>query len=207
MQSPRSTMLSTSESDELNVDSSDALVRLFETVQLLHDSGFASVISVNMRTIPFIPLNRLHSSSLRSAVLALATFLQIGATSDETLRRETRLCAETLAAIQEKDFVKVFYCCFIRCIPFSLSKRFGDIQNECLGLSATFKEIRKLGIVEPEELFIMESLLQWALHSLVHGDDTSVPIPLTETPCRIDPLVRPHRNQNVSQYEKLASIE
>jgi hypothetical protein len=98
--------------------------------------------------------------------------MQVDVSTGETLHRETTLCIETLAAIRDKDFVKVFYSCFIRFIIFSMSERSQtDIDYECLGLWASFGEIGKQrSVLGPGELFTMENCLYFAIPALVPSD-------------------------------------
>ena len=90
--------------------------------------------------------------------------MQIDQSTTEHVHQEIILCTEILAAIHDKDFIKVFYSCFIRFIIFSMSKRsLTDIGNERLGLWATFTEIRKRGTpLAPGQLFTMENCLCYA---------------------------------------------
>jgi len=141
----------------------------FDSVHLRHDDYFGSVLTAETFTIPFLPRYRIDSDSLRSAVLALASFMQVDASTTETLHREITLCTETWAAIRDKDFVKVFYSCFVRFIIFWMSERLQtDIDDECLGLCASFREIRKQrSVLAPGELFTMENCLYFAIPALV----------------------------------------
>jgi len=109
--------------------------------------------------------------------------MQIDGGTTETLRREITLCTEIIAAIRDKDYLKVFYSCFLRYVIFSMSERSQtDIDYERLGLWATFNEIQKQSsVLAPGELFTMENCLQYAIPSLVPNDITSVSSQQTQT--------------------------
>jgi hypothetical protein len=128
-------------------------------------------------TIPFLPLHRIYSDSLRSAVVALASFMQVDVWTAETLHRGITLCTEVLAAIHDKDFVKVFYLCFVRFVIFSISmseRSQTDIDYERFGMWASFSEIREQrSVLAPGELFTMENCLYYAIPALVSSDITS----------------------------------
>jgi hypothetical protein len=150
----------------------DILRRFFESIHVRHDTRFGTVLVTKTFTIPFLPFHRINSDSLRSAVLALASYMQVDVCADETLHREITLCTEALAAIHDQDFVKVFYSCFVRFILFSMSERLQtDIDYECFGLWASFGEIREQrSVLAPGELFTMENCLYYAIPALVPND-------------------------------------
>jgi len=109
----------------------------------------------------------------------------------ETLHREITLCTETWAAIRDKDFVKVFYSCFVRYIIFSMSERSQtDIDHECLGLWASFGEVRKRkSVLAPGELFTMENCVSYTLRSLALSDITSFSSQRNQTSSYIQTLL------------------
>ena len=153
----------------------EILRQFFDSVRLRPDDEFGTVLMTKTFTIPFLPLHRIYSDSLRSAILELASFMQVDVSIAETLHREITLCTEVLAAIHDKDFVKVFYSCFVRFIIFSMSERSQtDIDYECFGLWASFGEIRKQrSVLAHGELFTMENCLYYAIPALVPSDITS----------------------------------
>ena len=167
------------------------LRRFFDSVHLRDDDYFGSVLTAETFTIPFLPRHRIESEALRSAILALATFMQVDVSTGETLHRELTLCIETWAAIRDKDFVKVFYSCFVRFIIFSMSERSQtDINYECLGLWASFGEIGKQrSVLGPGELFTMENCLYFAIPALVPSDMPSFSSQQSQMPPYIQTLL------------------
>lgn len=144
-----------------------AISRFFNSVYIFPDHRFGSILATETFTVPFFPLHRLDSTSLQAAVLALASIIQVGKYTAETLRCEMTLCAVILKAIQTQDFTTVFYSSYIRCIIFSMSTgSVQDAKNECLGLSATHTEIWKRREVEPQELFTMTNCFYHAIQLL-----------------------------------------
>jgi hypothetical protein len=171
----------------------DILRRFFDSVHLRHDDYFGSVLTAETFTIPFLPRHRIESEALRSAVLALASFMQVDVsnTGTETLDRETTLCIETWAALRDKDFVKVFYSCFVRFIIFSMSGRSQtDIDYECVGLWASFCEIGKQrSVLGPGELITMENCLYFAIPALVPSDRMSFSSQQSQMPPYVQTLL------------------
>jgi len=168
----------------------EILRQFFDSVRLRRDDQFGTLLMTKTFTIPFLPLYRIYSDSLRSAVLALASFMQVDVCTAGTLHREITVCTEALAAIHDKDFVKVFYTCFIRFIIFSLSERSQtDIDYECFGLWASFGEILKQrSVLALGELFTMENCLYYAIPALVPSDITSFSSQQSQMPPYIQTL-------------------
>lgn len=164
----------------LQIDQDARFIRYFETQHQRH-VGTRVLIAVQTGSIPFLPTHRrslrLSSETFRCAFLVLASFMEARRTTEYTLQYLAKFYPQFIRAIEAEEYIDVFYSCFTNLVYcFMSDESIPIVINHCRGLWSSFNKLQEGALnVGDDELFVMESLLQVVLRSLVLQNDSLRP--------------------------------
>jgi hypothetical protein len=164
----------------LSPDQDTRYIQYFERMHQRH-AGIGTYISVQTRSIPFLPAHRLSlrlsSETFRPIFLALAAFMEAKTTTNITREYLNQFYPRFIQAIEEQKYIDVFYSGFTNLVfSFMSEAPIPTVINHCNGLWNTFYKLQQGFLkVDDDELFMMETLLQVVLRSLILQNDSINP--------------------------------